>query len=293
MTTAPSPETGGTGTLPSILVLVLSFDREPWRTVERQGQRRTWAAPESVPPGCRVVFYDGRHGLQAQGARVAARLARLEGRDVVSRLVGGAAGRAATALANRSGSAPARLSGDRLQTQVPEIYPFVLPKLLAALRWATSGAAGRFDYVYRANTSAYVALDRLQEIAAGLPRTDCYAGWLGRPPASGPPFVKGAGILLSWDAAERVARHRGPWNWRRVDDAALGDFFSERAVAPIELQRVLLRRPEAVLELPEDELRSSSQFRCKSTSGERIDHLTMVALHTRLRSLEAAADGGR
>jgi hypothetical protein len=257
---------------PRILVLVLALDREPWRTIEREGQRRTWAAPENVPAGCRVIFYEGRTGLPAEAGRVLGRLARS------SR----AAGRAFAALSTRVAAAGATLEGDRLRTRAPEAYTLMLPKLLAALRWADSGAAGSFDYVLRANTSAYVVLDRLQELARGLPATACYAGWLGNPPPAGPPFVKGGGILLSRDVAEAVARDPGPWPWGAADDAALAPFLLGSGIEPISLPRTLARGPADVAALPEDELRSAFLFRCKSQGGARVDHLTMQALHARL-----------
>ena len=249
--------------LPRILVLVLSIDREPWRTIEVEGQRATWAAPGAVPAGCRVVFYSGRSGPIAQAARVAARLNR-------------------HGLAVRSARAGAELRGDRLHTRVPEAYRYTLPKLLAALRSAASGALGEFDYVYRANTSTYLVLDRLQREAAALPRERCYAGYLGKPPASGPPFVKGSGILLSRDLVTRVAETTDPWPWGDVDDAALGRAMAAWGIAPIPMGRVLVWHPGDVAGLSDEVLRTGVQFRCKSHEGTRNDDVTMRALHARL-----------
>ena len=257
-------------------MLVLSIDREPWRTIEREGQRRTWAAADAVPAGCRVVFYDGRPGAGARAGRVIARLARTGVPPFPA---------AFAAVSARAAAAPARAAGDRLLTAAPEAFAFTLPKLLAALRWAAGSAAGSFDYVYRTNTSSYVRLARLQAAAAALPRSGCYAGWLGRTPAAGPPFVKGAGILLSRDVAAEVARHHGPWPWGAVDDAAVGAFLAGRGFEAVPLHRGLLRSPDDVAALPEDELRKTFLFRCKSQGGARVDHLTMQALHARLRAV--------
>lgn len=260
--------------LPRILVLVLSIDREPWRTIEHEGQRRTWAAPEHVPPGCRVVFYYGRAGAAAHVGRAVGRLARTG--EPLSR-------RALRWMSERGAAAEAALDGPELRTHVPEAYAFTLPKLLAAVRCAASGAAGAFDYVYRTNTSAYVDLPALRVAAAALPRQGCYAGFLGRPPAEGPPFVKGAGILLSRDVVAEVAETDRPWPWGTTDDAALGRFLAAQGLEPIPMQRVLLRAPEDVAAIAEDELRSAALFRCKGRGAVREDHLTMLALHERLR----------
>jgi hypothetical protein len=169
---------------------------------------------------------------------------------------------------------------------VPEAYAVTLPKLLAAVRWAASGAAGEFDYVYRTNTSAYVDLPALRAAAAALPRHGCYAGFLGRPPAEGPPFVKGAGILLSRDVVAELAATDARWSWGTTDDAALGRHLAARGLEPIPMQRVLLRTAEDVAAIAEDELRSAALFRCKGQGAVREDHLTMLALHERIIGIE-------
>jgi hypothetical protein len=268
--------------LPTVLVLVLAIDRQPWRTIELEGQRPTWAASGSVPGGCRVVYYYGRGGLPAQGARVVARLARLRGPGVPS-LVARANRPVLNRISERTAGGGSRLIEDRLLTRVPEAYAFTLPKLVAALRWATSGAVGPFDYVFRTNTSSYVNVERLRAAAAAMPRDGCYAGWIGRPPASGPPFVKGAGVLLSWDLARVIASRTAGWSWPTTDDAAIGRFLAELGVTPIPMPRVLVREPEDVDALSDEELRSAVHFRCKSHAARRTDHLAMLAIHSRLR----------
>jgi hypothetical protein len=274
----------GASDLPTVLVLVLSIDREPWRTIELEGQRRTWASPGAVPDGCRVVYYYGRSGTAAQLARVVARLAKPRGPGTPARLTARVAGRVLERISERTAGAPSRLVADRLLTRVPDAYAFTLPKVLAALRWSTSGAAGSYDYVYRTNTSSYVNMERLRSAAAAMPRAGCYAGWIGRPPPSGPPFVKGAGILLSWDLARAIATQTRCWSWGATDDREIGRFLAEQDVTPFSMPRVLVRRPEDVRALPDEELLRIAHFRCKSHAGQRTDHLAMLAIHARLRS---------
>ncbi len=272
----------GEAELPTILVLVLSIDRDPWRTIELEGQRRTWASPGAVPDGCRVVYYYGRSGAWAQVARVVARLARLRGPGP-ARLAARAARRVLERTSDRTAGAPSRLVADRLLTCVPDAYAFTLPKVVAALRWATSGAVGSFDYVYRTNTSSYVNIERLRSAAGELPRASCYAGWIGRPPPSGPPFVKGAGILLSWDLARAIAARASGWSWGSTDDGEIGRFLAGLGVTPRPMPRVLVRTPEDLDILTDEQLRSALHFRCKSHTARRTDHLTMVEIHARLR----------
>lgn len=273
-------------------MLVLSIDREPWRTIEATGQRATWAARGSRPPGCEVVYYYGRQGLRRHPARVAARLMRSDGSDsvvrrpapdasAVDRLLA-AAGRAGVSrVSERTAAAPCTLVGDRLSCRVPEVYALTLPKLLAALRFAASGALGDFDYVYRTNTSAYVNLRRLQAVAAELPSTRCYAGWIVERKSDGLPFVTGGGILMSRDVVQLFAE-RTSWNWGTIDDGALGEAAVDLGLAPVRLERVLVRGADDVASLTEDVLRQTVVFRCKTHTARRTDQEAMLALHARL-----------
>jgi hypothetical protein len=277
---------------PRILVLVLSIDREPWRTIEATGQRATWAAPARRPPGVDVVYYYGRHGLRRYPARLAARLMRADGSDSVvrrplpdasalDRLLA-AVGRAGVSrVSERTAAAPCSLAGDRLFCRVPEVYALTLPKLLAVLRFAASGRLGEFDYVYRTNTSAYVNLHRLQAVAAGLPSAGCYAGWIVERKSDGLPFVTGGGILMSRDVVQLFAE-RTDWNWGTIDDGALGEAAVDLGLTPARLERVLVRGAEDVERLPEDVLRETVVFRCKTHSAQRADQQGMLALDARL-----------
>lgn len=242
--------------MPRILVLVLSIDREPWRTIEQLGQRRTWAAKSDAD----VLYYYGRDGLRRHATRVAARAG------------------LTSSLSVRAAAAPCRLAGDRLWCDVPEVYRFTLPKLLAALRWAL--AHREFEYVYRTNTSSYINLDRLQVVAEGLPRERCYAGWVIRRDPDGLPFVSGGGMLMSRDVAEAFAT-RSDWNWGTTDDAAFGEAAAAMRLDLVPLDRVRVRTIDDVAALTEEQLATTFNYRCKTEA--RNDHEIMVALDRRLR----------
>jgi hypothetical protein len=275
---------------PRILVLVLSIDREPWRTIETAGQRETWAAPETRPPGCEVVFYYGRNGIRRYPGRIAARLMRMNGSTATvargsenasffARAIGSVGERSLARISTRAAAAPCELVGDRLLCPVPEVYALTLPKLLAALRWAVSDPLGEFDYIYRTNTSSYVNLWRLQSVAAELPRARCYAGWIVRRPSDGLPFVTGSGILMSRDVAQAFAEHTS-WNWGTIDDGALGEAAAAIGLRPIELDRLRVRDAASVDDLTEERLLETYNFRCKAVN--RTDYEAMLAIHRRL-----------
>jgi hypothetical protein len=188
-------------------------------------------------------------------------------------------------MSARSACSTCELVGDRLFTDVPEVYWFTLPKMLAALRWAASGGRPSFDFVFRTNTSSYVDISKLQAVSRRMPSTGCYAGYVGTRPVDGSPYVSGAGVLLSWDVVCEVASSSGPWSWGVTDDLALGEHLRTVGIAPIPLPRVSVDSVAAVQALSEDELGAAFHFRCRSDDKDRADAAIMAAVHERIRAL--------
>jgi hypothetical protein len=269
---------------PTILILVLSVDRDPWREIEIEGQRTTWASSGAVPPGCEIVFYYGAAGLHRLLGGAIGRMTLTPGANPVSRSVRRLGERLVPVLSRHSVEAEIELRGDRLLTRVPEAHRFTLAKLLSALRWATAPGMPRFDYVYRTNSSSYLALPRLQEVIASLPKTGCYAGFIGKIPSTQLEFASGSGVLMSWDVATEAGATVEGWNWNLVDDAALGTMLAARGIHPRPLSRVNLEGAEEVEALSEEVLLDAFHFRCKASGddGLRGDVEIMRALHDRL-----------
>jgi hypothetical protein len=140
----------------------------------------------------------------------------------------------------------------------------------------------RFDYVYRTNTSSYLSLPRLQEIVTAMPRTNCYAGFIGQYPSGRCQFASGSGMLMSWDIAVRVGGTLTGWEWGTIDDVALGAFLAASEISPQPLPRVDTPSVDDVEELSSEELRDAFHFRCKSPSEPRTDAAIMRAIHRRL-----------
>ncbi len=271
-----------TSSRPSILALVLSVDREPWRGIEIDGQRATWASPEAIPEGCEVVYYYGVEGLYRFVGRAVGRMALVGGGNPVSRAVRRSGESLLARISKHAAGVPAALDGDRLTTHVPDAHKFTLAKLISALRWATAPDRSRFDFIYRTNTSSYVTLPRLQEVAAAMPQTGCYAGFIGQHPSKQCAFASGSGMLLSWDIAARAASEPTGWDWGTIDDAALGDFLATNGIVPEPLPRVAAHDLRDIESLSDEELRKAFHFRCKSSSEPRADAAIMQAIHRRL-----------
>jgi hypothetical protein len=214
-------------------VLVLSDVREPWRTIELEGQRKTWAAANI--PDVPVRFYYGQlRGPIIWPLRIASRGLRTLSKDSVylkyQHLIG--------AWASRR---PVRSDGDSIRTGVPENYVQTNAKLRATLSHLVS--TDRFNYLLRTNTASYVDRKRLKEWVTTLPEERYYGGVILE--KDGIPFVSGRGILMSRDVVEAAVADRD-WQFGYTDDVALGHSMLRIGIKPQFIPRIDISSPDDI-----------------------------------------------
>lgn len=259
-----------------VLVLVLSVDREPWRSIERDGQRATWAAPSPLDEVAPVRFYRGRtRGATRMALGAATRLLRLLGSERRSTVASGVRDRLVRRAGARYCGGRARTVGDIIETDVPETYAMVSTKLFATLTHVLR--TEEFDYLFRTNSSTYVDRRRLVEQAGTRPRTGYWGGFPGQ--HDGVPFTSGAGTLLSRDVVLRAVEQQ--WDWAAIDDVALGSALHAAGFQPEPLGRPVITGAHEVVD-PGPEV---FMWRCKGVD-RRDDVQTMTTLHELLRSTD-------
>lgn len=247
-----------------VLVLVLAMDAEPWRMIEDEGQRKTWAAEPSVP-----VFY--LYGKAGKATRTLAKYVQ----KGVQKVGGEKVFRTFSRVAGRwMASRPVRTEGDRLMTGVPETYLNTNPKNIAGLRHLL--ATQDFDYIFRTNTSSYVNLAALDEYVQGLPATGYYAGFIGE--SGGTRFASGTCTLMSHDVVEMAVNDAG-WEFGLIDDVAMGRSMARAGVSVQPLKRVDVLTPEDLEALTAEDLNGSFVVRCKSLGGREHDVEAMHRVH--------------
>ena len=244
-----------------VLVLVLSSDKEPYRSIETLGQRATWAA--TAIPGAPVLFYYGvTTGLGYWSMAVTSKLLHRLGLHELRK-----------SLLRRTGPRYAlrtRECGDRIDVQIPDIYGNIGAKTVGALRHVLQ--AHQFDFLFRTNTSSYVFLPLLQRFVQSAPDQACYAGFLGQTPQM--TFVGGAGILLSRDMVAFAAQDPA-WDWDLMDDLALALSIARAGVDPRPLPRIDLRSPDRVTSVPTEQWLTCFHVRCQAAGDRMQDIETM------------------
>ena len=248
-----------------VLILVLSCELEPWRRIESEGQRTTWASTSL--PDVPVLFYYAStkslaywwFGIVSRGLH---KLGQQRLRSFFLRYTG-----PKYALGTRQ-------AGDRIYVNIPGTFSNIGAKTVGALRHVLANHA--FDYVFRTNTSSYVYLPLLHQFVQSLPGTGYYAGLLGQ--SLNMTFVGGPGILLSRDLVEFATRDAG-WDWDLMDDLAMARSMARAGVAPRPLPRIDVTSPDQVPLVPADQWKTCFHVRCKSAGDRLQDIETMKRVH--------------
>lgn len=243
-----------------VFVIVLAHDAEPWRTIQEDGQKRTWAADPDVP----VRWLHG----QSSG------LVRFAARAIPTMLRGSAV----TAFYNLVGkwvaSRRVRTVGDRIETSTPETYLMTNAKTVAAFRHILD--TEDFDYILRTNTSSYVNLPLLQRFVQSLPNTGYYGGTLWE--KNGMTYVTGTSILLSREMVEHAAYDK-EWDFDLIDDLALGRSMERAGVSPRPIPRVDACTAEALQSLTFAAVSSTFIIRCRGAGDRGHDIAAMSRVH--------------
>lgn len=184
--------------MPRILILVLSFNEEPFSTLMRTQQ----ATFDSVDvDGVETMYYHG--GGDPQNILT----------DKYSEMVIGGS------------------SWSQWAFKCTDAYYFMAAKFKKALEWIQYD---EYDYIFRTNSSSYVNKSALLEFAKTLPTEKLYAGWtMVDSEDHGGLVVSGAGIFMSKDVAEILRNNIDP-QFEQEEDIYCGRILRKHGIVAID-----------------------------------------------------------
>ncbi len=269
----------------TIVCLILSIDKSPWREIQELGQNQTFA--QNYDKDIVYLRYQGHDSkmtlsyLMTVGFKTFQHWLYLtvSQRKFLNKLSAISLWRLGDKqLARRESSTlpPTRIQQNQdpnspnkpqtILTQSVEHGALIGIKTLHAFRYVLHNYD--FDYIFRTNSSSYVDGELLVKKAKTLPEGDFYGGV----PGAGPdgPFASGAGILLSKSVIEKVLAAESCWRHGLIDDVALSQLIKECLQPSIVLQPLPRMEFGSIQELqsarPQD-VKNSFHFRCKTNSA--------------------------
>ena len=162
----------------------------------------------------------------------------------------------------------------KIELDIPEIWPNITLKTLAAIRYVHKHHA--YDYLIRANASCYVNITALKAHLASLNSRFLYAG----PRAINKDFISGWGIVLNKKTVETLLNNEARHFLELFDDEAIGQMLKMSGIDPTSIPYLEISSLEELNGIAKEELEAFPFIRVKaSNNGKRIDDILMCAIH--------------
>jgi hypothetical protein len=270
----------------SIICLILSIDKSPWKEIQELGQNETFVNNENKD--LKFLRYHGHEAKLPPNARLALTFKAFQYwvflafskfkyfgplSDISLLRLGDSTlrkthswGLPATHLRQdpKSGSST---SPDTIVTQTHEHHALVGLKTLQAFQFVLDNYD--FDFIFRTNTSSYVDGDLLVETTKNLGMRDVFGGVRGETRLGA--FASGAGILLSKSLVMKIVEEGHRWRHGLIDDIALSRLVMESHSSDVSLTplaRIDFDSLGKVKGAKDREIEAAFHFRCKAESPE-------------------------
>jgi hypothetical protein len=268
----------------SLLVLILSFDGEPFSSIQKEGQDMTFV--RRAIENSRVLRYVGQSLeiaprfkaimlvrrfqyflLSHSNCRPIQRVLTLvSGFGFVNQGIHDAIEDAKKNALTHTPQLQTRRDSPvgTIVTSTPEGWAFIGAKTLEAFSFVLQNY--EFDFLFRTNSSSYVDTQRLLEYLDKQPETGVYSGVVGTVMGD-LRFASGAGILMSKDVLKRVCEQADSWNHSLIDDAALGELIQglrDPAIRLTPLDRLTIPTLKDAVHAEPGDIKNSYHIRCKS-----------------------------
>ena len=161
-----------------------------------------------------------------------------------------------------------------IQVNIPETWPNITLKTLAAIRYVHSHHT--YDFLIRANASCYVNLNALKNHLESVNGKFVYAG----PKAISKDFISGWGIVFNDKTVETLLNNEDTEYLELFDDEAIGRMLKVSGIEPMPIPYLEISTLKELNEKTREELAAFPFIRVKaSENGMRIDDVLMCKIH--------------
>ena len=266
----------------NLVVAVLQVNREPWRSIARDGQSKTWM--NDIPSNVEIVELYGSTPTWiakfADNVHEYLRWKKIPGIFIVKadRILGEVLKSCAKVKSEVT------LHSERrkiIRASIVDVF-FTLPfKERELFRYFLEKTEASF--LYMTNTSSFVNLPELRRLTESLDPVMVYGGTK-NDFGSGTGFASGSNRLLSRDVVERILARFSDWDFAWLDDLAMGKLLSREETNWVEIPSVTIDSERGLAQLTTQDITSIVHFRLKAVeSGSRNDVHLMRQLAEKVR----------
>ncbi len=268
-------------TTPKVLILAIHGPYEPWVSILRHGQLRTWMKDSQLP----IVNVFGR-GMNAHRYEFDEKLyfLRWNKSKAVSYfcLIVEAAIKVICKMNKYQPRVTEDAQGEFGNTWIVDMPDSLL--LQGVKNVATLRHSLQFDYDYLVTTisSSYIDTECLIRKLQEAPKSKFLGG---RIESSGGEFYQqGSFRVFSRDVIEYIDKNFKLYKHWQIEDIAMGNLVRKYSSTFTELPNLSLKSINDASNVPNDQIGETCSYRCKSvtSSGERLDSKLMFVIHEKL-----------
>jgi hypothetical protein len=269
----------------TILIAVTHSLQEPWISIAKEGQFKTWLLEEHANTEVKhfytkpinnvsVKIGDANEFLRWRSGRRVGQARNLISGIVLSPL------KYWVPKVTRTDNDEFHLGVDTFRIQSIDAMQFSRWKRLSVVKYFLENSNA--DYLLMTTSSSYVQPNLLLRKLARIEETNLYAGPLINPGNDG--FVSGAQTVLNRASASMLVKNRMKIPVSLLDDVAIGRTFRKLGVPISELDTMNIGSLNELREIPRELLLNTHHFRLKSQSGKKRNDVEIFeALHQILK----------
>lgn len=270
---------------PTILIAVTHSFQEPWLSITKEGQLKTWLSEKHENIIVQHFFTQPKNKLTTKIDHANEFLRWRSGRRVgqARNLISGIILFPLRLWVPKVSKSELNLIGDNVETfriRCFDIMQFSRWKRLSVVKHFLEKSSA--DYLLMTTSSSYVQPKMLLEKLTTFQEKYLYAG-----PEINPgndSFVSGAQTILNRDAARLLLMNKTRIPGSLLDDVAIGRTFRKLNVGITRLETLNIASLNELENVPINVLRGNHHFRLKSQLGQnRNDVMIFEALHEILR----------
>ena len=269
----------------TILIAVTHSFQEPWISIAREGQFKTWLSEEYDNIEVKHFYTKPKNNLSIMMGNANEFLRWRAGRRVgqARNLISGII---LLPLKNwiptitKTDPDEFNLGIETFRIHSVDAMQFSRWKRLSVIEYFLENSNA--DYLLMTTSSSYIQPNLLLTKLAKIEETYLYAGPLINPGNDG--FVSGAQTILNRASASILVKNRKKIPVSLLDDVAIGRTFRKLCVSITELETLNIGSLEELRRIPNEILYNTHHFRLKSQSGKnRNDVEIFKALHEILK----------
>jgi hypothetical protein len=260
-----------------IVIAISQNDREPWKRI-RKSQVETWI--KKFNQDAKIIHYFSKNPpfmIKFLDALIEKyRFNKKTGKiiSILNRLI-------SKIISSKIPNYHFNVKKEELLVSSYSTYFLFGRRNLALYDWFIKETDAKF--LFQTNTSSYVDVNKLNQIAAKLDCTNLiFAGVINNPNSKNFKIISGAGRLLSRDLIVAILENKHKLKFDNLEDICISEVISKLSSKIVPLERYDLNSMEKLHETSDEVLQRYFHFRCKSDTLPRIDDAIMISLHKRL-----------